>query len=264
MTIEQARREAQHQLTGFSDAADLDAHRLLLFILGQFELAYLITHSMDELSSTQETHFFDGVKERLNGTPLAYLVGEAEFYGRRFQVTPQVLIPRPDTEHVIDTAKTVIRSLVKQYNRSVIVADVGTGSGCVAITLCLEMPTEIDTMIATDISPAAVEMAKKNAGRYGLADQIVWLSGDMLEPLANLKVDLIVSNPPYVPTAELDQAKTIETQGLAFEPRVALDGGSDGLEYVRRISQSGIPAVVETLQGQVETFNLPPEQSTPR
>jgi len=247
MVIEEALRQAQAALASVSDAPRLDAERLLLFVLHQKEPVWLHTRSDHELSEAEQKEFERAVQERASGKPLAYIVGEWEFYGRPFYVTPDVLIPRPATEELVAAALPYIHP-------GATVADIGTGSGAIAVTLALETSARV---LATDVSAAALKVAKKNAQRYGVESRIEFLQGDMLSPLAHKKIDLIVSNPPYLPAEALAKAGwAVDTVGLSFEPRIALDGGSDGRDFVRKIQATKIPAIVESTGGVIETFNF--------
>lgn len=250
MTIQEIVKSISDALQQYSDAPELDAQRMVLFVLKQEDASYLIAHSDEVLSDTHVEELAKMQKKRMIGVPLAYILGSADFYGRTFTVTPDVLIPRPDTEALIDKALKVIPSLEKQLGRPLVIADVCTGSGCIAITLALELPNH--RIIATDISPAALAVAKQNAKQHGVLDRIEFIEGDMLSPLQGIPVDLIVSNPPYVPTAEvLNAADTKETYGLLFEPKIALDGGVDGQLFLNQIKESGIPAIIETTGGRI-------------
>lgn len=278
-------------LTGASDAPRLDIERILMHVLGQPESAWLYAHGEEPLTTKQQEEFDRMLAERAMGKPLAYVLGEWEFYGRMFYVTEDVLVPRPETEELVEAALQYINILIqRQKEKEIIVADVGTGSGCIAVTLALVTPSgsplsggeaphlshllrkergkfsspdkgrlEEVSFIATDLSPTALAVAIKNARRYGVEGQIEFLQGDMLEPIKNRKIDLIVSNPPYVPTGEFQPQHTrgkIETQGLNFEPRLALDGGEDGQRYIEQIAASGIPAIVEGTGGEILKFNI--------
>ena len=252
MTIGEARAATVRTLKNVSDAPDLDTDWLLLHIFQQSETVWLLMHSEDYLSAIQEIELQKLTRERTSGKPLAYILGEAWFYGRRFMVSPDVLIPRPATEALIEKSLEVIDSKFLEKDRPLVVADIGTGSGCIAITLLLERPMAIEKIVAVDVSAAALEVAKKNSDLYTLISKIDFRLGDLLSPLAGEKVDLLVSNPPYVPTGELERQPTVETRGLAFEPRIALDSGPDGLKFVSVIKKSGIPAVIETIGGAIE------------
>lgn len=202
----------------------LDARLLLQFATG-------CTHT--DLLARPETpvvgpafdQFAEWVARRAAGEPLAYLVGETEFRGRVFQVSPEVLIPRPETEVLIELA---LAKLAGQTAPSVV--DLGTGSGIVAVSLALECPAA--SVVAVDLSPGALAVARNNAGRLGA--KIDFHEGDWLAPLAGRRFDLIVSNPPYV--AEGDPH--LEMNGLPHEPRLALtdqEPGGNGLACIRRI-----------------------------
>lgn len=253
MTIGQAWREGLKRLQNYSDAPDIDSQQLLLHILKESEIAFLISHSDDLLNTGQVEQFFTAIANRATGKPLAYILGWTEFFGRRFTVSEDVLIPRPATEELIETALPIIQRKAEELGRKLVVADIGCGSGCIGITLLLES-NFIEHVHATDISAVAISVAHHNAELNTISDRITFHTGNMFEPLQHLPIDFIVSNPPYVPSSELDQTKTIPTAGLSFEPRLALDGGQDGLHYVKEIASLGIPAVVETLGGKIEVL----------
>lgn len=160
--------------------------------------------------------------------PVAYLLGSAEFYGRTFRVTPATLIPRPETELLVDLA------LAQLGDEPYVVADLGTGSGVIAVTLALERPRW--TVLATDCSPAALKVARENAGRYGVGDRIRWYTGDWCEPLLAAgwggRLAAVISNPPYVAATELP---TLAEEVRRYEPHVALTPGLTGMEAYRRL-----------------------------
>ncbi len=162
------------------------------------------------------------VERRAAGEPLAYLVGEAEFRGRVFQVSPDVLIPRPETEVLIELALARMQGLERPR-----IVDLGTGSGIVAISLALECPQA--EVLAVDLSPAALAVARTNAGRLGA--RVDFRAGSWFAPLAGERFDLIVSNPPYVAAGDPHLA----LNGLPFEPQMALTDGADGLACIRAI-----------------------------
>jgi len=172
-----------------------------------------------ELSPEPEEIFWQLVERRLGGEPTAYITSRREFYGLDFYVDPHTLIPRPESELLVETAL----KLDKDHPLSTI-ADIGTGCGAIAISLALELPEA--KIYATDISAAALEVARVNCQKHGVADRIRLLQGDMLEPLPE-PVDLIIANLPYVRQAEL--APT------SFEPLIALDGGADGTEIIGKL-----------------------------
>lgn len=256
MTIGQARVYARNLLAEHSDAPELDTDWLLLSILHKSEVSLLTIESETSLTDNEYKRLTSLLQQRISGIPLAYILGEAHFYGRVFAVTPEVLIPRPATEALVQRALKVIQDLQGSLGRPLVVADIGTGSGCVAITLLMESASAIGHMIATDISPAALLIAQQNVDTYELDKRITFLPGNMLEPIQDTMIDLLVSNPPYVPTEELDRPSGQDTVGLRFEPRQALDGGQDGLLYVQTLIASGIPAVIETVGGEILTSNI--------
>ena len=172
------------------------------------------------------------VRRRGEGEPVAHITGEREFHGRPFTVSAGALIPRPETETLVELALARARSL-EPAGDGVRIADAGTGSGCIAVTLAAELPGA--AVSGTDLSAAALEVAAANAARHGLAGRVELLAGTWCEPLAGRIVEMVVSNPPYIPSAEL--------AGLArdvrdHEPVLALDGGPDGLDAYRRLLPS--------------------------
>ncbi|MGB6060217.1 MAG: peptide chain release factor N(5)-glutamine methyltransferase [Candidatus Aquilonibacter sp.] len=192
---------------------------LLAFVTGKSP-AHVRAHADDPLPQDVAAKYQE-LKARLDqGEPLAYIVGSAGFYRREFLVDPRVLIPRPETEHLVEAAIAHLRA----YNAPRAL-DVGTGSGAIALTLAAEVPqTRID---ATDASPEALIVAITNRDRLDLQKRVAFYLGDLLEPVVRNRYDAIVANLPYVPTGEGDP-------DLRFEPALALDGGPDGLAYYRR------------------------------
>ena len=204
----------------------LTAEVLLAHAL-QRERAWLYAHSSDELSEVGWIHYGRYLHERLGGKPTQYITKRQEFYGREFRVTPEVLIPRPETEHVVEAALAVIEP-------GMTVVDVGCGSGAIAVTLALETKARV---IATDISEAALRVAAENASRLGA--RVEFIAADLLDPIRHAHV--IVCNPPYVPATD---ASTIQREVREFEPHVALFGGPTGLEIYRRLIADA-PRVLE-------------------
>jgi release factor glutamine methyltransferase len=268
-TIKHALAKVVSQLKQLSDP-QLDAQWLLLKVMAKDEISWLLTHSEECLTKQQEQTLAEYVTRRGNGEPLAYILGEWEFYGRPFLVNKDVLIPRPSTERLVEEALIYCRKTIEQNTKKYnvegwTIADIGTGSGCVAITLGLEIDEWLKKaglaidwkIIATDVSKEALDVAKQNAVRYNLANRVEFILGDLLHPIRDKKIDLIVSNPPYVPAAELRLSETggNEKIGLRFEPRVALDGGSDGLETVNQLLQTKIPLIYESVRGEILTNN---------
>jgi len=199
----------------------LDARLLLEYATGCSH-ADLLARPETPVIGPAADQFMAWVERRAAGEPLAYLVGETEFRGRVFQVSPSVLIPRPETEVLIDLALARLRGLAAPR-----VLDLGTGSGIVAIALALECPAA--AVVAVDLSPAALAVAANNAGRLGA--KVDFRQSDWFASLSGEQFDLIVSNPPYV--ADGDPHLTLD--GLPFEPRMALTDGADGLDCIRRI-----------------------------
>jgi release factor glutamine methyltransferase len=173
------------------------------------------------------------VMRRRYGEPIQYITGETEFYGLPFRVTPDVLIPRPETEHLVEK----VVELVASFHAPRIV-DVGTGSGAIAVSIAHDWPEAEITAI--DLSPAALEVARGNAERFGCADCIRFLQGDLLTPVAGERFEIIVSNPPYVP--ETDRA-TLAVEVRDHEPALALFAGLDGLAIYRRLIPQAFAAL---------------------
>jgi len=246
MNISDALQTAYDRLASSSDAPELDARWLLGHVLGRDETSWLLAHSDEQLSSAAAYQYESLVAARAAGKPLAYMLGEWGFYGRYFWLNENVLIPRPETENLLVAALAYIREAppfcAARADESLVVADIGTGSGVIAITLLLEAPASHIHIIATDISPDALQMARKNARRHGVEDKIEFIHGDMLSPLAGKQIDLIVSNPPYVPTHEINVA----------DPLVAVDGGPDGRKFTRQLEGCSMPAVFETINGKIQ------------
>jgi release factor glutamine methyltransferase len=195
-----------------------------MFILS-CDRAYLFAHPERELTSDENVRYQSALRERSRGVPAQYITGHQEFWGLDLIVTPAVLIPRPETEHVIETAI----ELIDAEASAVRIADVGTGSGCIALALAKELPrAEIH---ATDISTAALEIARANAARQQLEKRIQFHQTDLLENLAP-PFDVIVSNPPYVGQSEEDQ---VQFEVRKFEPRTAVFAGPAGTEVIARL-----------------------------
>ncbi|HLI83899.1 MAG TPA: peptide chain release factor N(5)-glutamine methyltransferase [Bryobacteraceae bacterium] len=184
------------------------------------ERPYLFAHPEQELREVEWLHYGRYLHERLRGKPTQYITRRAEFYGREFHVTPDVLIPRPETEHVVEMALKVARGAQR-------ILDAGAGSGALAITL--ELETGAETW-ATEISPAAAAVARQNARR--LESKAAIIVGDFLSPIAGASMDLIVSNPPYVPFTEREG---LQREVRDWEPQVALFAGETGFDAYDRI-----------------------------
>lgn len=171
-------------------------------------------------------------QRRANYEPIQYMLGSQEFYGREFMVAPGVLIPRPETEILIEQVIRYAKQIWPDTTRSLEVVDIGTGSGAIPITLASEQPQwRVSTV---DISPEAIAIASQNAKSLGVEKQVRFLQGDLVEPLLleKAQLDILVSNPPYIPSADIEE---LDKEVREFEPRLALDGGADGLDFYRRI-----------------------------
>lgn len=209
----------------------MNAELLLMFALA-CDRAFLYAHPERELTSDEQTRYQNALFERARGVPAQYITGHQEFWGLDLIVTPAVLIPRPETEHVIETVLELISTGAEDQRgpiHTTRIVDVGTGSGCIALALAKELPdAEIH---ATDISPAALEVARANAVRLGLDSQIRFHRADLLEGLGQ-EFDFVVSNPPYVGESEEDQ---VQLEVRKFEPRNAVFAGPTGIEVVTRL-----------------------------
>lgn len=216
-----------------ADSARLDAEVLLAHVLS-LPRARLIARSADPLPEEAARRYRDLVLRRVEGEPVAYLVGERAFYDVNLIVDRRVLIPRPETEMLVDEALRWCRQAGQRCRR---IADVGTGSGALAITLARHLPNA--RVWAVDRSVGALAVAARNIERYGLAGRVIPVCGDLLAPLAG-PLDLIVANLPYVPGERLPH---LDVGVRDYEPREALDGGPDGLDVIRRF----LPQAAERL-----------------
>jgi release factor glutamine methyltransferase len=205
------------------ETAALDADVLLAHVLGVGKEA-LFAHPERQLSAVEDERFQAFVERRGRGEPVAYLRGFKEFYGLRFHVDPRVLIPRPETEVLVDAARELIAG------RALTVVDVGTGSGAIAVAIAAHEHGV--RVIATDLARDAVAVAEANALANGVADRVELRHGDLLAPITE-RVDLVCANLPYLPAASVERWVG-ERSSLAFEPRVAVVAGPDGLDVIRR------------------------------
>lgn len=218
------RGEAELSAGLHPERARRDAESLLLHLFGKSK-AWLMAHVDDDFAGCSAIRYEALLQRRLAGEPIQYITGVAEFYGLPFRVTRAVLIPRPETEHLIE--KTL--ELAAQFQQPRII-DIGTGSGAIAITLAHKLP---DAQVTTiDVSESALAIARENAERNGVANRIRFLQGDLLSPAANEQFDIVVSNPPYVPITDLD---TLAVEVREHEPALALFAGNDGLDIYRRL-----------------------------
>jgi|WetSurMetagenome_2_1015567.scaffolds.fasta_scaffold117321_2 release factor glutamine methyltransferase len=256
------------------DTPVLDAELLAAKMLG-LDRSRLIIAREHPLSDEQQECFRQLVARRSRREPLPYILGEWEFYGLKFAVSPTVLIPRPETEALVETGLEYLKGRDRD---KVVGVDVGTGSGAIAIALAVNHPTL--KIFATESSPAALELAKQNCQRHNLSEQITFLSGNLLEPLENLgrlvlrsegaprlrrvagfhpppknSFDFIVANLPYIPTEVIN---TLAPEVRNWEPRAALDGGPDGLDLIRRLI---IAAPAWLRSGGFLALEISPEQT---
>lgn len=217
------------QLKSVSDTPVLDVQLLLSHVMGKSR-TWVVAHGEAELSVESEDHFQSLVDERAKGVPLPYLLGWWEFYGRRFFVSDTVLIPRPETELLVEVALENIRS--EDMRR---IADIGTGSGCIAITLAAEV--ENLRVCATDISFEALILASKNANTHNVQPRTYFVQSDLTNAIQG-PFDLVCANLPYIPTIDLQNMAVGK-----WEPRLALDGGEDGLHHFQELF-ADLPRVV--------------------
>jgi release factor glutamine methyltransferase len=205
-----------------------EAGSLLSFILGK-DRTFLISHAKDRLEEVAWRGFQESVERRAAGEPLQYITGVQDFYGRGFRVTPDVLIPRPETELLVEAALEVA-------GPGLFLGDVGTGSGCIAITLLCERADA--RALAVDKSPAAIDVAKLNAKNLAVSDRIVFVVSDCFDAVdrSEYQFDIVVSNPPYVAEAMM---AGLQREVRDHEPLVALSPGPDGLSVIRRLIREG-------------------------
>lgn len=201
-----------------------EAGSLLSHVIAK-DRTFLISHAEDNVDDADIVRFQQAVERRASGEPLQYITGVQDFYGREFRVTPDVLIPRPETELLVEAALEMIAG-----ESAPLICDVGTGSGCIAITLLCERTDA--RAIAVDVSEAAIEVARDNARRHGISDRITFGISDCFAAVEPIEFDLVVSNPPYVST---EAFAGLQREVRDHEPPVALSPGGDGLNVVRRL-----------------------------
>src|ERR1041384_1037070 len=227
MTIAEALLEASRilQTSGVPEARR-EAGSLLSFIVAR-DRTFLISHAEDQIDEHSLDQFRKAVERRAAGEPLQYIAGIQDFFGREFRVTPDVLIPRPETELLVEAALEVV-------GEAPLICDVGTGSGCIAVTLLCEIVAA--RAVAVDKSPAALDIAKFNAEKLAAADRAMFVISDCFDSLDSreYQFDLIASNPPYVPA---EVVRALQREVRDHEPLVALSPGTDGLSMIRRLLQ---------------------------
>jgi release factor glutamine methyltransferase len=205
----------------------LDAEVLLSHILRK-ERLYLYVHFDQPLEGEELTVFREMVKKRAARLPVAYILGVKEFMGLDFEVTPAVLIPRPDTEILVETAMHRLQDVKEPC-----ILDIGTGSGAICVSMLANLSTA--TGVTVDISPDAIEVAKRNAKSHQVAERLTFCLGDLFAPIEGQVFTAILSNPPYIPEADISGL----TPEVRKEPNLALVGGQDGLNFYRRIVTEG-------------------------
>lgn len=226
MTISAVLREATARLAAVSDSAAMDAELMLAHIV-DCDRVYFLVHGDEPLEETIRQRFHDALVERERGRPVPYIIGTAGFFGRTFEVDGRVLVPRPETELLVEAAIAHLRRIERVLGFA---ADIGTGSGIIAISLACELPSL--NVFATDISREALSVARKNAARNDVFQHISFVHGDLGEPLFRFgRYDAIVANLPYVPTHEI----ALAPNPVSHEPRLALDGGGAGLDLYARL-----------------------------
>lgn len=222
-------------------SAQLAAELLLMHVLG-CDRGYLHTHHQRELTSEMIDHYSRLIAERATGKPTQYITGHQEFWGLDFEVTPDVLIPRPETEHVIETVLELAPRQGQGKEARLRIVDVGTGSGCIALALAAEFPRAV--LFGVDISRPALVVASSNALRLGMPERVKFLESDLLARLLDQDFlgtfDFVVSNPPYVGSHEIDM---VQREVREFEPRVAWGGLDQGDEIYRRLFPQALQAL---------------------
>ena len=207
---------------------------LLAHVLG-VDRTQLLVRSEEQVGESHYENYLRLVARRAGGEPLQYITGHQEFYGLDFTVTPSVLIPRPETEFLVER----ITNLTGDSMQSPLIVDVGTGSGCIAVAVAVHVP--LARLIATDVSAVALDVARINARRHGVLERIEFIRGNLLSPLADLgldeNVDVLASNPPYIDEGRPD---LIQREVRDWEPSEALFGGDEGLNFYRRLLKEGL------------------------
>ena len=233
MTIRDIIIKYSQELEKISDTPRLDVEIFLQKALGDVDRIYIHLNLNKELTKEQYDEFLGYINDRINGRPVAYIVGNREFMGLDFFVKEGVLIPRPDTETLVEE----IIQLCKNKNEEINIVDIGTGSG--AITVSLAKYIKNSKITSLDISDIPLEVGKINAVNNGVDNRIEFLKSDVFTAIKNTekKFDIIVSNPPYIPKKDIE---TLHTQVKDYEPYNALEGGEDGLDFYRQITEESI------------------------
>lgn len=218
---------------GEFNAPLLDSQLLLCYVLNVDKI-YTYTHKDEKVDSHSVDKFLKLIEKRKSGYPIQYILGKQEFMGLDFYVKEGVLVPRPDTEILVEYIIDLVKNKHFGDKDHIKIVDIGTGSG--AITLSLAHYLKNAQVYSVDISNTALQVAAENSKRLGLEPKVTFLKGDLFEPLDELKlhksIDIIVSNPPYIPTRDI---AGLQKEVAEYEPKLALDGGEDGLDFYRRI-----------------------------
>ena len=233
MTLQEALRLGRRLLAPISDEASLETELLLAHVL-KTDRVHLYQRLQEPLSPRQETAFRALLARRQDREPTPYIVGRKEFYGLELLVTPAAIVPRPETELLVEVALAEARRILERKG-SVSIVDVGAGCGAIACAIAADLPRAEVT--ATDVSARALALAQRNAQRLGLAQRICFLRGNLLEPLTG-PVDVIAANLPYVRSPDWEQ---LPPEIRDHEPRRGLDGGADGLRAIRRLLRQAPP-----------------------
>ncbi|MGI5836448.1 MAG: peptide chain release factor N(5)-glutamine methyltransferase [Chloroflexota bacterium] len=221
-------KRAQHQLSRAGIPSPADEARLFMAEVLNVSTAWVLAHPEAIIPPDRKLQFQDYLNRRSAHEPVAYILGHKEFFGLDFDVSPAVLIPRPETELLVEKALAAADRLIKLKRRSLLAVDLGTGSGAVAVALAVNQPNM--KLIAVDNSGPALHLAKTNAYRHGVNDRIDFRRGDLLHPVSE-QFDLLVANLPYIPSSEVPKLMVDVSR---YEPHEALDGGPDGTSLIRR------------------------------
>lgn len=222
MKVVEALRQARRALPASNDTSASDARRLVAEAAGR-PVTWVLAHPEAPMADDQLAWLSRATERCARGEPLAYILGWWEFYGRRFRVSPDVLIPRPETESLVDRALGFLRA----HPQAIDIVDVGTGSGCLAVTLAAEAPRV--HVLAVDISAPALRMARANARTHRVESRLRWVQADLMTAFRGAW-DLLVANLPYIPRERLGRLEVSR-----HEPHLALEGGQDGMELLRRL-----------------------------
>ena len=228
MTIRDIIIKYSQEIASISDTPRLDVELLLQKCLGDVDRIYIHMNLDKKLSDTQKEYFLSMIKDRLNGRPIAYIVGHREFMGLDFYVKEGVLIPRPDTETLVEEIIEICK------DKYVNILDIGTGSGAITVSLAKYLPKS--KLTSFDISDIPLEVGKINAINNGVDNKIEFIKSDLFSAIKekDIKFDVIVSNPPYIRKADMN---TLHTQVKDYEPYNALEGGIDGLDFYKNITE---------------------------